>query len=137
MHRAVPMLLLLAACGESYDDWPDLRGRYNIRVESTEGCVGGDQYFGWLSGPLIVRGELPDLTYDFGGDRVLPGTSTESGRFSFRGTIQVDGEDWDVTGRGSSTGEGTDVELSGSADVMFDDDDCEYIGNFVAPRVGS
>lgn len=141
MRFWLPILVVLTACGDPYEGWPDLRGRFNVQLIGTEGCPDAPTQVGWIAGPLIIAGEIPDLTFDFGQDMVFDGSSTEGGRVSFRGTAiaPLDGEEIAVSGRAASAGTSPNLELEGSVDVEVVDatDGCVYTGNFRAPQVGS
>jgi len=141
MRSWLPILALLAACGDPYEGWPDLRGRFNVQLTQTEGCPTAPNHVGWIAGPLLITGETPDLSFDFGQDLVFSGTSTEGGRFSFRGEAASPlGDDtYAVSGRGSSSGASPQLQLEGTVDVEIDgaQDGCIYTGGFTAPQVGS
>lgn len=140
MRRLIPLLLLAACGGDPYEGWPDLRGRYNIQIGRTEGCAAAPQHVSWAAGPMQIRGEQPDLEFILGNDRVFEGSTTETGRFTFRGTTQgFDDVIYDVDASGLSTGSPTEWMLDGQISVSFEGDEdvgCVYTGVFTAPQVG-
>ncbi|TVQ91969.1 MAG: hypothetical protein EA397_08040 [Deltaproteobacteria bacterium] len=141
MRRAMLLLTLLVGCGTSFDDWPDVRGRYSVQIIGTQGCDSAMDHLQWVNGPLFVEGEVPDLIFDFADGFSFEGSSTESGRFSFRGSPSPTASDdlsYDVVGSGMAAQLPGRIELEGSVDVSLDsDEDCTHTGTFVATQVAS
>jgi hypothetical protein len=137
MRGAAWVWLAIGCGGIDYDEWPDLRGRYALQLTGIEGCAEDRHRVSWVASPLTIEGELPDLSYVFLAAGTFAGTSTEGGRFSFRGDVEIDDETLTVSGRGQGSGVPPQGALEGTVDVTAPSDGCSYVGHFSGTQVGT
>ncbi len=135
---------LLCSCesagGDPWEDSPDIRGRYHVIVEGTQGCEGRSEYLtAWAPGALTVGGDEPlSLTYDFGDDVVLTGSVNSSYTFSLGGYVET--EDWALGVGASGVARTQDLMwvLEGTFSGDAEDEGitlCTISGPFVATQV--
>lgn len=145
-------LVLFSGCsgGDDTDGptGPDIRGRYNVIVAGTNGCLTDEGesraalITTWANGALAIDGARGGaLTYDFGNGTVFTGSADEDSSFQAAGLVgEVDGWDLDVFSVGSAAAADGRWVLTGEFNVTADDDglatnNCTIEGPFQAFQV--
>lgn len=153
-RRVVVALLVLSGCKGGVDtegpSGPDIRGRYNVIVAGTNGCLTDEGesraalITTWANGALAIEGDAGGaLTYDFGNGTIFQGSADEDSSFQASGLVsEVDGWDLDASLLGSAASADGRWVLSGDFSVRADDDgvesnDCTIEGPFQAFQVAS
>lgn len=141
MRSALLCLLLLVGCdGGETSEGIDIRGRYNVQVTGIVGCDEDATLMDWMNGPLEVRGAEGEYVYDFGEPFVVDGGTTDSGGFSFSGSVQAGELEYAVFGSGDVEGAAGSFSLDGQGSAQVDDDgdpsnDCTIQALFQAVQI--
>ena len=147
-------LVLFSACKGGDDTeaptGPDIRGRYNVIVAGTNGCLTEEGesramlITTWANGALAIDGDRGGaLTYDFGNGTVFQGSADDDSSFQAGGGVtEVDGWTLDAFLLGSAASADGRWVLTGDFSVRADDDgvasnDCTIEGPFQAFQVAS
>lgn len=132
---ALAVLVGIVGCGGGSDtDGPhgaDIRGRYNVIVAGTNGCLTdegasrAELITTWANGPLAIDGD-PDgaMTYDFTNGTTMSGGVDEFGAFNAGGTVtEVEGWTLDAIMVGDAALDGDQWVLTGEFSATANDDD--------------
>ena len=144
--RFVWVVVLLVGCTDSdvdtedpFENYPDIRGHYNVQLQGTNGCENGP-FLDWFNGPMLVEGDPDDLTFDMGDGQVMVGSVDESFAFQFGEELDIDGVSEGVAASGVASATDGTWTLDGEISALVDEDgieanDCTIDGPFVATEI--